>query len=76
MAGSGINARQGVQSRTFGHPKPVHPEVHAAPVAAAEGVVRLERGALDLAVQRRRHARGHWKIASVLQGRSHTHFAS
>src|SRR4029077_20706284 len=46
----GKDARQGVQLEDVRHAESVHPKVDAAPVSASERVVRVERGALDLAV--------------------------
>src|SRR5437867_12616759 len=45
----GDDARQRVELQDVGDAEPIDADVHAAPVAAAEGLVRLERGALDLA---------------------------
>src|SRR5881398_2270419 len=53
----GDDAREGVELEDGGNAEPVDPDVDAAPVAAAEGVVGFERRALDLTIQSGGHAR-------------------
>src|SRR4029077_5595562 len=50
------DARQRVQLEDVPHAESVNPKVDAAPVAASERVVGVERGALDLAIQPRRNS--------------------
>src|SRR5437879_4937811 len=47
----GDDARQRVELEDVGDAEPVDPDVDPAPVAAAEGVIGLERRALDLTIQ-------------------------
>src|SRR6266571_95886 len=46
----GDDPRQRVELEDVGHAEPVHADVDATPVAAAQRVVGVEGGALDLAV--------------------------
>src|SRR6058998_2153929 len=56
--GVGDDAGQWIELEDVRHPEPVYAEIDAAPVAGPEGVIRVERGALDLAVQTLRDPRG------------------
>src|SRR3989454_12326543 len=53
----GDDARKRVELEDVGDAEPVDPDVDPAPVAAAEGVVGVERRALDLTMQSGRRAR-------------------
>src|SRR2546423_15525817 len=53
----GDDARERVELEDIGDAEPVDPDVDPAPVAAAEGMVGLERRALDLPIQSGRRAR-------------------
>src|SRR5438132_12994905 len=66
----GDDARKRVELEDVGDAEPVDPDVDPAPVAAAEGVVGVERRALDLTMQSGRRARRalkyrEWRLGPV-----------
>src|SRR5207237_3090868 len=53
----GDDARERVELEDVGDAETVDPDVDPAPVAAAEGVIGVERGTLDLTIQPGRYVR-------------------
>src|SRR6266550_8627983 len=56
--GIGDDAGERIQLDDVGDAKAIDPHVHAAPVAATDGVVGIERDLLDLSIERRRDVGG------------------
>src|SRR5207247_9247542 len=56
--GIGDDAGEWVQFDHVWNAEAIDPHVHAAPVAAADGAIRVERDLLDLAIEVRGHVGG------------------